>query len=198
MALPYIAQAQLLSDVFADALNKFSPPSVAVLGCAGGNGFDRISPLMTKRVVGVDLNPAYLQEAHRRFKDRIPDLELIAGDIQTDIFDFLPVDLVFAGLLFEYVDVAAALARIWLMLSAGGKLVTVVQLPNRAIPEVTPSPFTSLRTLSAAIHLVPPENLERLATQQGYRQIDANLLESAGGKAFQVQTFCLDALDPAT
>jgi hypothetical protein len=35
MALPGIEQAQLLSDIFADVLAKFSPRSVAVIGCAG-------------------------------------------------------------------------------------------------------------------------------------------------------------------
>jgi hypothetical protein len=35
MALPGIEQAQLLSDVFAGAPAKFSPRSVAVIGCAG-------------------------------------------------------------------------------------------------------------------------------------------------------------------
>jgi hypothetical protein len=52
MALPGIEQAQLLSGIFADVLAKFSPRSVAVIGCAGGNGFDRISPSIS-RVVGV-------------------------------------------------------------------------------------------------------------------------------------------------
>jgi SAM-dependent methyltransferase len=94
MALPHVAQACLLSDVFADALKNYSPESVAVLGCAGGNGFDRISPEITKRVIGVDINPEYIQEAQRRFGHRMPTLELIVGDVQADIFDFPPVDVV--------------------------------------------------------------------------------------------------------
>jgi len=154
MALPYVAQAQLLSDLFTEALKEFSPQSVAVLGCAGGNGFDRISPQVTNRVVGIDLNPEYIQEARRRFQDRFSALELFAGDIQTDVFDFSPVDLVFASLLFEYVDVEALLARSVPCSSARARLVTVVQLPNAGIPEVTPTPFTSLRLLSSVMRLV--------------------------------------------
>ncbi len=42
MALPYVAQAQLLSDLFAEALQELSPESVALLGCAGGNGFEAL------------------------------------------------------------------------------------------------------------------------------------------------------------
>ncbi|RPI77037.1 MAG: hypothetical protein EHM45_10650 [Desulfobacteraceae bacterium] len=43
-ALPQVAQARLLADVFARALGRYSPESVAVLGCAGGSGFERIDP----------------------------------------------------------------------------------------------------------------------------------------------------------
>jgi hypothetical protein len=191
MALPQIAQAQLLSDVFSGALNKFSPQSVAVLGCAGGNGFDRISAQITRRVVGIDLNPEYVHETRRRFNDRISALELFVGDIQTDMFDFSPVDLVFAGLIFEYVDVGVVLVNIRSMLTANGKMVTIVQLPNTGIPEVTPSPFSSIRILSSLMRLVPPELLERLAVMHGFQLTDSRPIESAGGKTFQIQTFCL-------
>ncbi len=191
MALPYVAQAQLLSDLFAEALREFSPESVAILGCAGGNGFERISPQVTKRVVGVDLHPKYIQEARSRFQDRIPALELFSGDIQTDPFDFVPVDLVFVALLFEYVDVEVVLTRICSMLTKRGRLVTVVQLLNADIPEVTPTPFTSLQALSPVMHLVPPELLERSAARQGYEQTGTRVVESTGGKKFQVQTFRL-------
>ncbi len=193
MALPYVAQARLLSDLFAETLQEFSPQSVGVLGCAGGNGFEQISSQVTKRVVGVDLNPKYIQEARRRFQNRFLALELFAGDIQTDTFDFAPVDLIFAGLLFEYVDVELTLARIHSMLNASGRLVTVVQLPNAEIPEVTPTPFTSLHTLSSVMQLIPPEQLERLAARQGYKQVDTRVVNSAGSKSFQMQTFCLIA-----
>ena len=116
MASPNVGQAQFLSDVFAGALNKYEPRSVAVLGCAGGNGLDRVSNKVTERVVGVDLNPDYVLHARTRFAHRIPLLELFVGDVQKDEFGFVPVELVFAGLLFEYVDADAVLARIRSML----------------------------------------------------------------------------------
>jgi SAM-dependent methyltransferase len=87
MALPGIEQAQLLSDIFADVLAKFSPRSVAVIGCAGGNGFDRIPPSIL-RVVGVDLNPRFVAETEARFRARIENLELMdASDIYPVVFE---------------------------------------------------------------------------------------------------------------
>jgi hypothetical protein len=51
MALPQVGQAQLLADLFAAELRERSPSSVAVLGCAGGNGFEHAPAAL--RVVGV-------------------------------------------------------------------------------------------------------------------------------------------------
>jgi ubiquinone/menaquinone biosynthesis C-methylase UbiE len=191
MALPNIGQAQLLSDVFASTLRKYEPRSVAVLGCAGGNGLDRVSSKVTERVVGVDLNPDYVAHARTRFAHRIPRLELLVGDVQRDEIAFAPVELVFAGLLFEYVDADAVLARIRAMLCPGGTLLTVVQLPSTTTAEITPSQFASLGALSSAMHLVPPALLSQLAAARGYHEIEAHILRAAGGKEFHVQAFRL-------
>lgn len=193
MALPTVAQAQLLSDLFAEALVRYEPAAVAVLGCAGGNGFDRICPRTTQRVVGVDLNPEYLRTVHARFHDRLPGLDLYAGDIQKGAFGFPPVDLVFAALLFEYVDPDETLTRIRGMLSPTGVLVTVVQLAGEKVPEISPSPFTSLGSLASVMRLVPPESLHALARANGYNRIEARTVEASAGKQFEVQTFCIEA-----
>ncbi len=188
MASPAIGQAPLLSDIFAEVLGAWSPESVAVLGCAGGNGFERIDPETTRRLVGVDLNPDYLEQARARFRGRIAGLELHAGDLQTTDFGFAPVDLVYAALVFEYVEAGTALSRIRNMLRRGGPLVTVVQLAGRGIPEIGPSPYPSLASLASVMHLVSPEELRSAATRHGFRQLGERTVQ-AGGKHFQVQTF---------
>ncbi len=192
MALPNVDQAQLLSEVFAGALSKYAPRSVAVLGCAGGNGLDRVSSKVTQRVVGVDLNPDYVQQVRTRYDHQIPVLELFVGDVQTDEFAFAPVELVFAGLLFEYVDAEAVLAKIRAMLWPGGTLLTVVQLPSTAIPEITPSPFASLGALASVMRLLPPKLLRQLAAAHGYCETEAQTVEAAGGKEFRVQALRLE------
>ena len=60
MALPEVGQAKMLADLFEYELRSHRSESVALLGCSGGNGFDRIDPACTRRVVGVDLNPDYI------------------------------------------------------------------------------------------------------------------------------------------
>jgi hypothetical protein len=146
---------------------------------------------VTERVVGVDINPDYVLHARTRFDHLIPMLELFIGDVQKDELGFAPVELVFAALLFEYVNAGAVLAKIRAMLCPGGTLLTVVQLPSTTIAEITPSRFSSLGALSSVMHLVPPELLGQLAAAQGYHETDAQTLEAAGGKEFHVQAFRL-------
>lgn len=189
MSLPQVDQGRLLADVFVAALLKHQPRSVAVLGCSGGNGFDCIDPDITRRVVGIDLNPEYIEQARVRFQHRLHDLKLFAGDVQTDVFSFAPVDMAYAALLFEYVDVPLALRRILAMLVPAGLLITLVQLPNPRIAEVTPSPHAALATLSSIMHLVPPDELSHAAATLGYREADARTVATSAGKHFRVQEF---------
>src|SRR5579864_3580606 len=112
MALPEVAQAGLLADIFGLVLKMYAPKSVAVLGCAGGNGFDRVNPAVTGRVDGVHLNPVYIAAAADRFKERFPVLQLLVGDIETEGVTFEPVAMVFAARIFEYVNAAAVIKRL--------------------------------------------------------------------------------------
>ncbi len=189
MSLPAVAQAVLLADVFGELLGTYTPRSVAVLGCAGGNGFERIVPDVTKRVVGVDINPAYIGACGNRFAGRLPGLELYVGDLEKDDLAFAPVDLVYAALLFEYVDVGAALQRIRPILVPGGALATVVQLPSPVTAAVTPSPFARVQALARVMRLVSPKGLQVLAGRQAFEQTGSRMVRSRAGKEFQVQTF---------
>jgi len=189
MALPQVAQAQLLGDVFEQMLREFTPPSVAILGCSGGNGVERIAPGVTTRVVGVDVNSGYLGALRARFAGRFQQLDLIAGDIQHDGVAFKPVAMVFAALLFEYVDVGVALPRIRSWLEEGGTLGTVVQLPSVTLSAVTPSPYASIQVLAPHMRLVPPARLRELAELSGFGETASSQRESSAGKLFQVQQF---------
>ncbi len=189
MALPEVAQAELLADIFERMLRERAPASVAILGCAGGNGLDRIDPAVIKRISGIDINPDYIAAARERFQRQLPGLELITADLQTDDLQVEPVDLVFAALLFEYVDVGAVLPTIRRLLKPGGWLTTVLQLPHAEVPNVTPSPFLSMQSLAFCLRLVSPEGLREQAAAHGLVEVASERVASLGGKTFQVQTF---------
>lgn len=187
MAAPGIEQAQLLADTLASAVARTSTSSLAVLGCAGGNGFERIPRDI--RVVGVDINPAYIADAKTRFANRFAKLQLIAGDIQDLEASFVPVDLIYAGLILEYVDLEKVVARTRSMLTSAGRLVTVLQLPSASHEPVSPSPYQSMHILGTVMRFVPPSRLKQVAEAHGYAQLDSLTITSRSGKEFQVQEF---------
>jgi hypothetical protein len=189
MALPHVRQAQLLSSIFGSALDTYAPRSIALLGCAGGNGLEQLEGRVLGRVVGVDINPTYVEHVRTRWRGRIAGLDLVVGDVEKDDLSIAPVDLAFAGLLLEYIDAVAALPRIRSMVQLGGTLITVLQSASAVTPEITPSPFTSLSALSSIMRLVPPDRLGALAEEHGFRQIDRRTLQAEGGKHFVVQSF---------
>jgi hypothetical protein len=98
---PEVAQLGALSDLFAEVLARRRPPSLALLGIAAGNGLNRIDAGVTRRVVGVDVNPQYLVAVRERFCD-LPGLELHCADLAEQTLAIAPVQLVYAALLFEH------------------------------------------------------------------------------------------------
>jgi len=189
MALPEVGQAQLLAALFAAELAARAPESVVVLGCAGGNGFEHAPREL--RVVGVDVNADYVAAARARFASKLPRLELHVADVERAELAIEPVELVFAALVFEYVDLARTLERIRAWLAPGGTLTTVLQLPSDGLAKITPSPFASLERLSPRLRLVAPARLAELAARHGYRPLESRTATASGGKTFAVQSFAL-------
>jgi SAM-dependent methyltransferase len=198
MGLPEVAQAGLLADVFGVLLADHAPRSVAVLGCAGGNGFDRISPAVTERVVGVDINPTFIDATHNRFQGRFRVLELVVGDLQADDLAIEPIDCVYAGLVFEYLDLHAAWRRIRSLLRPAGVVGTVVQLPTYGLDAVTPSAYSSVQLLAPSMRLVSPEDLRDSVRGHGAEELRSYSVVSRAGKQFRVQVFRSDAMTDAT
>ncbi len=193
MSLPGIGQADMLATQFAQLLGEWAPASAAVIGCAGGNGFDRINVGVTRRVVGIDINPQYIQELAYRYAASIPGLELYVRDIQQPVDRIRPVDLIYAALVLEYVDPVAVLRNLKSLCAPHGILATVLQLPTDAGAVISDSPFASLQSLGSAMHLVSPDLLTATARAAGFAPLGARQLVLASGKTFAAQVFRLPA-----
>jgi len=97
-----VGQLAVLADLLGQACQELQPRRVLVLGCATGNGFDRVDPKVTDWLIGVDLNPEYLALARARYAASwFGRLELIGTDIEDLVQPPQSQDLVFAGLIFE-------------------------------------------------------------------------------------------------
>jgi len=190
MSLPSIGQAPMLADQLQRLLQQRSPASLAVIGCAGGNGLERIAAGTVQRVIAVDINPRYLDEARTRHAGRLPaDHEFICADVQSVDLRFGPVDLIYAALIFEYVDLSSALATLQRNCRPEGTLAVLLQLPTSEQPEVSPSPYRSLGALAPILRLVSPEALRSAAAAAGFAAEDSCRIELASGKHFSLQVF---------
>lgn len=198
MALPEVGQASMLADIFGALLREHLPETVAVLGCAGGNGLERIDPAATSRVVCVDINQQYLDVLRERHQGRFARLQTTCLDIERRLVLCEPVSLVWAALLFEYVDPCAAMNRIAHLIADDGILATVVQEHDTDRPAVTPSPYTCLEALAPALRHVAPSRLAALAAGLGLYEMRRQRVATAAGKHFTVQVFQRDpiAMDP--
>jgi len=189
MSLPAIGQAEMLADQFGILLEKYRPTSVAIIGCAGGNGLDRVCAETTKRVVGVDINPRYVEEASRRYAGRLPGLELYVHDVQGAGAGFEPVDFLYAALLFEYVALKPSLQMLKAACNPNAILAAVLQLPSQSVAAVSPSPFLSLRALEPVMRLVSPEALCIEAAHVGFSLLSSRHVVLPSRKAFAVLVF---------
>jgi SAM-dependent methyltransferase len=184
MALPSVAQASYLAQTLFRWVKALNPSSVAVLGCSGGNGFDVLPPAQVHRVVGVDINPAYLAVAEKRFHNRFQTLELIPGDLLSPSLTFAPVDLVFAALIFEYVSPRRCLPTIIRFLKPGGKLGVILQQETPAHPAITPSGIPSLRRLEGHMRLISTKEFEEIARSEGMTVHEKRRRKLDTGKIF--------------
>jgi hypothetical protein len=191
MSLPAVGQAQMIAEQLERALARWAPTSIAVIGCAGGNGLEKIAGGMVERVVAVDVNPDYIERSRERYAHRLPGLELVCADVQSESFAYDPVDFSYAALLFEYVSVLSTLTTLKRNSRPDAVLTTILQLPHPTIHAVSPSPYKSLGNLESAITLVAPDTLRRAAAEVGFAAIDSTIIELSSGKGFCVQNFRL-------
>jgi hypothetical protein len=189
MSLPAVGQAPMIADQFERALMRWTPASIAVIGCAGGNGLDRIGGSTVTRIIALDVNPDYIERTRARHARRLPGLELVCADVQSESLVYGPVDFTYAALLFEYVDVPSTLKTLRRNSRPHAVLTTVLQLPHSIIPAVSPSPYGSLSRLASAMTLVTPETLSHAAGEVGFAAADSTVIELPSGKRFCVQNF---------
>jgi SAM-dependent methyltransferase len=196
MGSPQVGQLQMLSRLFKRALAETTPESVAVLGCATGNGFEHFDSAVTRYILGVDINPAYLAIARQWYIALQPRLELKCADLHTDCFGRRQFDLVYAGLVFEHVDAAVVLAHIYSALKPQGRLAVVLQMPNQSLSAVSHTSYKSLEKLAPTMHIFERDQFTDLANQADLHETEAEIINLPSGKAFFYAIFHKLTTDP--
>jgi threonine dehydrogenase-like Zn-dependent dehydrogenase len=182
-----VQQLDALSELFAAALERFQPPSVAVLGVGGGNGLDRIDSRVTKRVVGLDFNRHYLDEARKRYGETC-NLSLHCVDLAQELVELEPVHLVHAAVVFEHAGVNRCLDNAVSLVNDGGVFCAVLQLPSPAEREIGASNFPSMLTLQDNFTLVDPIIFQQKLASMGFQTVH-EVLRSVPGKGLWMGAF---------
>ena len=184
MALPEVDQSSPLNLIFSEAVTRFEPGKVAILGCATGNGIGSVDFEKIDKLFALDINPDFLDILRTRFSGNLSKIEAIACDLDRDDPGLSGIDLVFAALIFEYVDVGTVIEKIARWLAPKGVLVAVLQLPCESIPEISPSPFRSLEKLSSIMKLVGPDDVAEKAGSRGLELVESRTRRLSSGKEF--------------
>jgi len=189
MSSPDVQQHQTLAGLFEEALRAARPETVLLAGSALGNGLERVDPSVTRRVTCVDINPHYLERIEKDFGTLACSLELLCADLNTHEVEPRSFDLVFAGLVLEYIDWRLVLPKLASAPRAGGTLAVILQLPSDHTPVVTPSKFTSLSALEPLFHFVDPAALVEIARHEGLEVAMRRTHPLPSRKAFEVIHF---------
>ncbi len=182
-------QLRVLNDIFRNVYRRVKPANLAVLGCAMGNGFEHIDRGLTQWTVGVDLNPRYLELARRRYAHLLQTIELRCANLSNLDFEAQSFDMIHAALIFEYLDIEAAMAKFAAWLAPEGVLSVVLQEPSTNETTVSHTQYNSMQTLVDTIELIRPEALEDIANQAGLLTLQTNEIPLRHGKKFYTAMF---------
>jgi SAM-dependent methyltransferase len=189
MAMPAVGQAAMLAQELRSAVERARPDSLALVGCAGGNGLAELAEYALKRVVCVDVNATYLQTLEARFGAKLRNLECHCCELE-QFRSQEPVDLVFAGLVFEYTQLDQALDSVSRLLYHGGSLYALVQMPADGMATVTPSPYAdALGVVVEAFRYIPPRTLIEMAAQHNLTLVEQKIITLDSGKSFTLIQF---------
>ena len=183
-----VRQLEPLAVLFAEALARRQPESVALLGVAGGNGLDRIESCTTHRIVGLDSNPGYLDAIRERYS-HLPGLELHCLDLAATGIEVAPVALVHAALVFEHAGTELCLENALSLVAPGGAISIVLQLPATSDANVGSSGIESIRKLKDHFRLIDPRLFCSEVARQGFELDFETQVALPGGKGFWMGIF---------
>ena len=184
MSLESVKQLQAMNSIMKKQFGDYPVRTATVLGIAGGNGLEHVSPDKFEKVYGVDINEEYLKAVKERYKDLAGILECLHIDLISERGKLPHSELVIANLLIEYIGYEAfqkAVKRI------DPKYVScVIQINTGDAQWVSDSPYLHAFDRLDEVHCQMEENaLITSMKDTGYRIILNESDPLPNGKALQ-------------
>jgi predicted TPR repeat methyltransferase len=184
MSADSVVQAGMLAETLRRLVQAYRPGSFALLGSAGGNGLESLDPAMTRRVVAVDVNAAYLQECSARHAARFDRFEAVHCDLSQGPPFADPVELVYAALVVEYLELDAFLGYVSSLVTQKGRIAFVFQDRDEKDTPVSDSGVRSIQLLKGAHVPVDLVRVVDILQARGMVVEERRALASAPGKHF--------------
>jgi ubiquinone/menaquinone biosynthesis C-methylase UbiE len=177
-----VGQAQVLNDLTKNCLEKYKPGTFTLLGCSTGNGLEHVKAGVTRNVYAIDINAGYLQILWKKFENKIGNLITFNIDIRKDELKINNTDLLFAGLILEYVEPKSALLKIIRTLNKNGVLVIVIQ-KNKQTSFVSKTKYKSLKKLYEISNEVIESEIDEFLKLNNLERINRNEIKLTENKS---------------
>ena len=107
MSLDSVRQLQAMNSIMQEQFNTYPAETAMILGIAGGNGLEHVSPEKFRKVYGVDINADYLRAVSERYTELSDVLECLHIDLMNEAEKLPQAQLLIANLLIEYIGYGA-------------------------------------------------------------------------------------------
>jgi SAM-dependent methyltransferase len=183
-----VGQTQILSKLTDYYLKEYKPTSFVLIGCATGNGLEHVDSEITKNVFAVDINADFLEQTKIRFENKIQNLTICCIDLQNDKLCFSNIDLVFCGLILEYVEPEKVLRNICEIMNEHGKIVIIIQ-ENKQTSFVTKTKYKSLRSLTNFANEISEKRISSICENINLKIVHKLEIQLNDKKSFIVLAF---------
>lgn len=182
MKLDTVRQLQTMNEMMQGQFDAYPVSSVMILGIAGGNGLGHIQKEKFERVYGIDVNPAYLQEAVHRYPHLDGVLQCMCIDLRNSVDKLPRADLVIANLLVEYIGYECLQHIIW---QVKPKYISCIIQINMEDSWVSDSPYLRVfDRLEQVHHQMEEQELEKAMCEIGCHTIKTLERTLPNGKKF--------------
>jgi len=188
MSSENVGQLQALNAITKKKLEYLCPISLAIVGCATGNGFEYVNNQVTKLVYGIDINEQYLDVARERYANKIDDFRLLQADLNTDEVEVTDIDLTIAALVFEYLDLSVTIPKIKKIMACDGTLIVILQHTLKS-DFVSDTNIESMKSLSSISKTISEFDFSAKASKYGLIKINNETYNLNEHKAFKILTF---------
>ena len=107
MSLDSVKQLQAMNAIMKEQFSAYPVDTATVLGIAGGNGLEHVSPDKYRKVFGVDINADYLRAVAQRYTELSGVLECLHIDLINETEKLPQAQFLIANLLIEYIGYEA-------------------------------------------------------------------------------------------